>query len=1066
MTSRRMSGANFKKFSHAQIADKIAKRAAISDYGPLLMASSVRQDEEGVVFDTASQAWANLVARCDAFDKAQSNSRSSSDSPPPPLPPSIPPPSTLSAAPSSLPPRLLSISAITNAQTNSQSSPSPPNVDGDGDWVAVPAITHVRKQSYPRSTSAPSLPPLPPPPQPQPAAHPQRREVIDDLAYERSLEVERAESDADLITRIVAERDADRHDGKDHTADRARDTDTLQSLLALIHSYEYNPSAYTDMSQLRQYLNAIGGIIPTKYRAVVWKMLLTESRDSVSANVTPIATPNIVSPLPTPPITQPVSPLHSRTPSLMSHAPITDQDENSTNGKDENEVTDDDAATADDDGDDTVHTTLHNQRVIRADIERTIAHCLTFQSQQTRRSMERTLTDYCSNENVSYKQGMNYILSPFYLLGLNNNSNNKKNNNNNNSRSEIYLLYTLFIKKFIPNTFTDNEFGSLQCIFSLFRLILQYHDPELSLFLLQHDMGPELYASSWFITLFANRCKLKILIYLWDFLLIELYDDPLLFYFICLTLIISQRSIILKESIVQLPETLSRLSIHSTREVNNLINKAKRLYRNATSESLYQKLYNVTRDKIIVDSTEYKYLINLPCIIISAEEVVTHLYNSDYIITTNTKPSLLKYFVIDCRSTEQYDNGHLPCAYHISPELIHHQVELYNNIDGLASMKGCHFSFINSGLNEHLLSENNNTENNLNINNNNIYDSALLFFVQTFIKKGFKYVSICAGGYKAAHAIVRNSSQSFELVDHNPDRCLECNGRSLITITHDGIINKIRAIDDESKTHEIQPLPSPIAAIDESKHIPDSAIILPQSMHIRLLHTVLRDKHSDVAIWVECLHSLANALFAMAIERVHARDKSVAIGNDSVYIGSECGPLITLSLSVTGEHVLNHVMRPLKTVVRRFNAHVHWDESTPAKPRSVSAIDMPIAHANDMYAHILVFQPVLASDKRDTLFAIIDALLQRPTVVPRSITISAIVIARPIVWELYHRYPGIAVMSTAVDSVEGDIMIPGVERIDDRYFAHQFVVKTHDKANAETQPNNNANSTRASRTST
>mgnify|MGYP002390104833 CR=1 FL=1 len=73
---------------------------------------------------------------------------------------------------------------------------------------------------------------------------------------------------------------------------------------------------------------------------------------------------------------------------------------------------------------------------------------------------------------------MNYVLAPFFLLNL-------------SSRSLIYTFYTSFISSFLKNTFTDNDFGGLQCIFGIFRLLLQYHDPELGNFLDKHDMGPE-----------------------------------------------------------------------------------------------------------------------------------------------------------------------------------------------------------------------------------------------------------------------------------------------------------------------------------------------------------------------------------------------------------------------------------------------------------------------------------------------------------------------------------------------------------------------------------------------
>ena len=30
----------------------------------------------------------------------------------------------------------------------------------------------------------------------------------------------------------------------------------------------------------------------------------------------------------------------------------------------------------------------------------------------------------------------------------------------------------------------------------------------------------------------------------------------------------------------------------------------------------------------------------------------------------------LKFFIIDCRPIEQYEAGHLPCAFHLDPKLV------------------------------------------------------------------------------------------------------------------------------------------------------------------------------------------------------------------------------------------------------------------------------------------------------------------------------------------------------------------------------------------------------------
>ena len=76
--------------------------------------------------------------------------------------------------------------------------------------------------------------------------------------------------------------------------------------------------------------------------------------------------------------------------------------------------------------------------------------------------MEIILTEYCHRQSVSYKQGMKYLLAPFFMIEM-------------KDRSDI-LCFESFIGKYLISTFNDEEFGSLQCIFRMFRLLIQYHN--------------------------------------------------------------------------------------------------------------------------------------------------------------------------------------------------------------------------------------------------------------------------------------------------------------------------------------------------------------------------------------------------------------------------------------------------------------------------------------------------------------------------------------------------------------------------------------------------------------
>lgn len=82
------------------------------------------------------------------------------------------------------------------------------------------------------------------------------------------------------------------------------------------------------------------------------------------------------------------------------------------------------------------------------------------------------------------------------------------------------------------------------------------------MFLDKHDMGPELYASAWFMTLHVSRTRsLSVVLRLWDLLLLDLGADPLLHFFLSLALLLSHRQTLLAEQPVRVvaPPRLSLL---------------------------------------------------------------------------------------------------------------------------------------------------------------------------------------------------------------------------------------------------------------------------------------------------------------------------------------------------------------------------------------------------------------------------------------------------------------------------------------------------------------------------
>ncbi|CAM9959231.1 unnamed protein product, partial [Discosporangium mesarthrocarpum] len=142
---------------------------------------------------------------------------------------------------------------------------------------------------------------------------------------------------------------------------------------------------------------------------------------------------------------------------------------------------------------------LDNQRVVRVDVERTRPNLEQFKRPRVKNLLTRILTYHCKSNGMGYKQGMHEVLAPFVALS-----------DPELPTSDIFRCYEAFIERFLPYAFNkdDEEFLSLQICFRLFRLLLLYHHPSLCRFLDQYQLQPELYATPWFLTLFANSLDL------------------------------------------------------------------------------------------------------------------------------------------------------------------------------------------------------------------------------------------------------------------------------------------------------------------------------------------------------------------------------------------------------------------------------------------------------------------------------------------------------------------------------------------------------------------------------
>ena len=212
-------------------------------------------------------------------------------------------------------------------------------------------------------------------------------------------------------------------------------------------------------------------------------------------------------------------------------------------------------------------------RIIKGDIQRTkvleSVYMLSFKDY-----LYQLIVYYINHNKILYKQGLNEIAGPFILLKFKLKI----------SFTNIYTMFTCFIDKFLTNYFREKDFYSLKSSLSLINLLLRYHCPDIFQVFEYSIIYPDLYATSWILTLFSNKCSLDMVYHLWDKLI--LFDDPLFIHFFIVALLIKNKNKFFEVDCNVILSILSKLRINSIDEVDEILEIAIDL-RDNTPNSFY-----------------------------------------------------------------------------------------------------------------------------------------------------------------------------------------------------------------------------------------------------------------------------------------------------------------------------------------------------------------------------------------------------------------------------------------------------------------------------------------------
>ena len=189
--------------------------------------------------------------------------------------------------------------------------------------------------------------------------------------------------------------------------------------------------------------------------------------------------------------------------------------------------------------------------------------------------LKKVLLFYCEYNSIQYKQGMNEIMTVFLSLKFKEPS------------IEIYKIYNcfnLFMDYFLINFYKGKDISSLNSCYSIFDLLLKYHEPAIYNKLNISFITPVIYSTNWLLTYLTNKNTIVVSYVIFNFLINEM--DKSMVFFLCIALLKYNKNDIINSPNYKLIEYISKLNIESIEIANKVINLALNIREN-TPYSLY-----------------------------------------------------------------------------------------------------------------------------------------------------------------------------------------------------------------------------------------------------------------------------------------------------------------------------------------------------------------------------------------------------------------------------------------------------------------------------------------------
>ncbi|KAI1731989.1 rab-GTPase-TBC domain-containing protein [Ditylenchus destructor] len=352
--------------------------------------------------------------------------------------------------------------------------------------------------------------------------------------------------------------------------------------------------------------------------------------------------------------------------------------------------------------------------------------------------LESLITLYCKKRNVDYdpESGWLNILGKLILLPF--------------DQPTLFNVFYAITTKYVPRS---------SKVYDLFRLLLQYHDPQLCSHLNSAKVKLDDFVGDIFKTLLSKDTSPELCFRFWD----KYFErgDPFLVFFVTLAFMGYAREQIFSirdknEIITLLKQSPGQMGADDVDDLLDICD----VFLFATPISVREDFHCLLFGSNLIDECADFPLDTLICLPISVQDLYKRVIES-----TSSATAPFSYFVIDTRSQKAFNAGSIPGSYNLNGKLIVDEPEKFTMaMTSLIQFKddSCktdHICFIGSGLEED--------------------DSYMMMVISRFLHQNKDHISYVDGGYKALHALLADTGNLSKLSNHfnlHDFKCAECTG--------------------------------------------------------------------------------------------------------------------------------------------------------------------------------------------------------------------------------------------------------------------------------------------------